>query len=84
MTLDQLPDLAKVPEIAAFFRCSDKKVYQLIADGDLEAISLGSGYRIAKHAVLAFIGVPPTLKIPDVPVLRAIAGGRQSTDNEIS
>ena len=57
MNLDQAPDVMKVPEVAVVLRCSDKMVYQLISSGQLEAISLGSGYRVAKHALRAFLHI---------------------------
>ena len=72
MNLSDAPDVMKVPEVAAVLRCSDKTVYSLIGTGQLEAISLGSSYRVAKHAVRSFLHLDPVAPEPDGPHLRAV------------
>ena len=51
MRIDDLPELAQVPEVASVLRCSNGMVYELIRSEILPAIRLGRLVRIHRDAV---------------------------------
>ena len=55
MRIDDLPELAQVPEVASVLRCSKGMVYELIRSEALPAIRLGRLVRIHRDAVRALV-----------------------------
>lgn len=51
----KIPDLLTISETADALRVSVSKVYVLIAEGELEAFSLGRSKRVSSSAVLAYL-----------------------------
>lgn len=50
--LSDYPDLMTVREVAEYFRCSTKKVYQLVRAGKLDKYMVGNQIRIVKSSLL--------------------------------
>jgi len=51
----RIPDLLTIKETAGTLRVSISNVYALIAEGELEAFSLGRSKRVSSAAVLAYL-----------------------------
>jgi excisionase family DNA binding protein len=71
MTLDELPDMATVPEVAALLRLSSNQVYLLVKRGDIPSVRLGGAIRCSKRALVAWMDAAPE------PGLRVVGGGRR-------
>lgn len=50
-TLDALPDLLTVPEVAIFLRIGRGKAYLLVRSGAVPSLTLGRSLRIPKQAL---------------------------------
>jgi excisionase family DNA binding protein len=53
--IDDLPDLATVPEVAEVFRVSRQAVYAAVKRGKLPHLKLGNKILIPKHLLREFI-----------------------------
>ena len=54
-----------VPEVAAMFKCGDRKVWQLVSDGKLQIFYVGTLVRISRDSLEAFMangGAPNAAK----------------------
>jgi excisionase family DNA binding protein len=54
-SLDALPELLTVDELAAFLRCGRGTAYALIARGDLPAVRIGRLLRVPRQALAAMV-----------------------------
>jgi excisionase family DNA binding protein len=55
MTLDQAPDVMKVPEVAAVLRVGRNAAYELIQRGELQAVHIGRSVRVTRWALEAYL-----------------------------
>ena len=63
--IEDLPVMLKVNEIAQFWRCSPKTVYDLINTGILPAVALGRLYRVNRKYAFD----PPKVELIDSDLL---------------
>lgn len=54
----QLPALSSTAEIAAFFRCSEVCIWEMIREGRLHAVIVGRSNRIPRSSVEQFLAKP--------------------------
>lgn len=71
MTLDELPDMATVPEVSRLLRVSDNQGYLLVKRGEIPSVRLMGGIRIPKRALIAWMDAAAS---PE-PGLRVVGGG---------
>ncbi|GGI02819.1 helix-turn-helix domain-containing protein [Egicoccus halophilus] len=57
-SLDSLPDVLRVDEVAAFLRCDRSTVYELVHRGELPVIRLGRAFRVSRDALARFVSAP--------------------------
>jgi excisionase family DNA binding protein len=55
VTLDQAPDVMKVPEVAAVLRIGRNAAYELIQRGELQAVCIGRSVRVTRWALEAYL-----------------------------
>jgi excisionase family DNA binding protein len=55
VTLDQAPDVMKVPEVAQLLRVRRDAVYELIQRRELQAVRIGRSVRVTRQALQAFL-----------------------------
>ncbi len=51
----QYPDVVGVKEISKMLKLSNRKVYELLKNGDIEVIPCSSTYKVAKIFVLQYL-----------------------------
>ena len=55
-TLESLPLLLTVGEMASVLRIGRNSAYQLVKDGNLQSIHVGRSIRIPRNALIQFMG----------------------------
>lgn len=50
-----LPDVMKVPQVAAYLRCDPATVYALIHRGDLPVVRVGRTFRVTSDQLRRFV-----------------------------
>lgn len=72
MTLEELPDMATVPEVARLLQVSDNQGYLLVKRGEIPSVRLGGTIRVPKRALVAWMDAAA-----DPPGLRVVGEGRR-------
>lgn len=55
VTIDELPPVLRIGEVARFLRCDPSTVYDMVARGDLPVIRLGRVFRVSREALGRFV-----------------------------
>lgn len=55
-TLESLPLLLTVGEMASVLRIGRNSAYQLVKDGNIQSIHVGRSIRISRNALIQFMG----------------------------
>jgi excisionase family DNA binding protein len=53
--LARMPELLKVPEVAAYLRYSLERTYALVRSGDLPSVRVGRAVRVPRDRLLALL-----------------------------
>ena len=61
MRLADFPDAGKVSQVADVVGADVKSIYRLIESGELKAVRIGRTYRVTRHALCVWLGVPDPL-----------------------
>ena len=56
-TLNEIPPILTVPEVAGFLGIGRNCVYELIRSGQLEALRIGHRLKVTRHGLLKFMGI---------------------------
>jgi excisionase family DNA binding protein len=51
VSLDDLPELCRVEEVAQYYRCSKGMIYEMVKRGDLPVVRLGRLVRIRRSSL---------------------------------
>ena len=54
-SVDDLPPVLKVREVAGFLRCDPSTVYEMVNRGDLPAVRLGRTIRFTREGIARFM-----------------------------
>lgn len=57
MTIEELPLVLTIPEVAKVLRLGRNQTYALAASGELGAIRLGNTWRVPRHRIERLLGV---------------------------
>lgn len=63
MRLTDFPDAGRVSQVAEVVDADVKSIYKLIEVGELKAIKIGRTYRVTRHALCVWLGVPDPLTV---------------------
>jgi excisionase family DNA binding protein len=54
-SVDDLPSVLRIGEVAAFLRCDRSTIYELVRRGELPVIRLGRTFRVSREALGRFL-----------------------------
>ncbi len=82
MSFDELPVVLTISEVAPLLNVGRNTVTELVRSGQIKSIRIGAQYRIPKHEIRQYLGLPdepPQPELPTIGNLRRHRGRRSDT-----
>ena len=79
-SFDDLPLVLTIKDVAALLGIGYNSAYELVRSGQVKCVKIGNQYRILKHELQQFLGVPELSSPPELPTIGSLRHrrGRQS------
>ena len=80
-TLEELPLVLTIDELAPLLNVGRNTAYEMVRCGQIKSVKIGSQYRILKHELQRFLGLPdqpPQPELPTIGCLRHHRGRRSA------
>jgi len=81
-SFDELPLVLTIDELAPLLNIGRNTAYELVRSNQIRSVKIGSQYRILKHELQEYLGLPnqpPQPEVPTIGSLRRRRGRRSST-----
>ncbi len=81
-SFDDLPLVLTIDELAPLLNVSRNTVYEMVRSNQIKSIKIGAQYRIPKHVIRQYLGLPdepPQPELPTIGSLRHRRGRRSDT-----
>ncbi len=71
-SFEELPLVLTIEELAPLLNVGRNTVYELVRNGQIKSIKIGSQYRILKQELQQYLGLPDQPPRPDLPTIGSL------------